>query len=98
MDIFLHKYAEFKIDVIDEQDRLEGEKVQMESGLDADGKYEEYERNTDEEAVDEDNYEESENSEGDTDEEAVDEDNDEEAVEDDDGKMVKQLKKCVKVV
>merc|ERR1712015_380556 len=49
MDQFLYKYAELKIDVIDEQDGLEGKKVQTGSGID-----EEYEEDTDEEAVDED--------------------------------------------
>ena len=34
MDLFLYKYAELKIDVIDEQDGLEGRKVQTGSGLD----------------------------------------------------------------
>ena len=56
-----------KIDVIDEQDGLEGKKVQTGSGLDDDGKYEEYEGYTDEEAVDEDNDGEYENSKGGTD-------------------------------
>merc|ERR1711942_433769 len=70
MDNFLYKYAELKIDIIDEQDGLEGKKVQTGSG--EDGEYEEYEGDTDEEAVDDD-------GEGDTDEETVDED-DEEAV------------------
>merc|ERR1711954_356979 len=74
MDQFLYKYAELKIDIIDEQDGLEGTKVQTGSGVD--GKYEEYEGDTDEEAVDDD-------GEGDTDEETVDED-DEEAVDEDD--------------
>ena len=69
MDLFLYKYAELKIDVIDEQDGLEGRKTQTGSGIDDDE-----EGDTDEEAVDEE-YE------GETDEEAVDED--EEAVEDD---------------
>ena len=72
MDQFLYKYAELKIDIIDEQDGLEGKKVQTGSGLDEE--YEEYEGDTDEEAVDE---------EGDTDEETVGED-DEEAVDEDD--------------
>ena len=99
MDQFLYKYAELKIDVIDEQDGLEGRKVQTGGGLDD---YEEYEGDTDEEAVDE---------EGDTDEETVDEDDeeavdeddeeamdDEEAVEDDhDGEKVKEMcKGCLK--
>ena len=57
MDQFLYKYAELKIDIIDEQDGLEGKKVQKGSGLD-----EEYEGDTDEEAVDDDD------GEGDTDE------------------------------
>ena len=78
MDQFLYKYAELKIDIIDEQDGLEGKKVQTGSGVD--GKYEEYEGDTDEEAVDDD-------GEGDTDEEAVDED-DEEAVDEDDEEAV----------
>merc|ERR1711867_244859 len=58
MDKFLYKYAELKIDIIDEQDGLEGTKVQRGSGLNNI-----YEGDTDEEEVDED---------GDTDEEAVD--------------------------
>ena len=70
MDQFLYKYAELKIDIIDEQDGLEGTKVQTGSGVD--GKYEEYEGDTDEEAVDDD---------GDTDEEPV--DDDEEPIDDD---------------
>ena len=53
MDQFLYKYAELKIDIIDEQDGLEGKKVQTGSGVDDDGEYEEYEGDTDEEAVDE---------------------------------------------
>merc|ERR1712002_1290482 len=57
MDKFLYKYAELKIDIIDEQDGLEGTKVQRGSGLNNI-----YEGDTDEEAVDD----------GDTDEEAVD--------------------------
>ena len=71
MDNFLYKYAELKIDIIDEQDGLEGTKVQRGSGLNNI-----YEGDTDEEAVDDD---------GDTDEEEVDEDGDtdEEAVDDD---------------
>ena len=52
MDRFLYKYAELKIDVIDEQDGLEGKKVQTGSGID-----EEYEGDTDEEAVDEEDEE-----------------------------------------
>ena len=73
MDKFLYKYAELKIDIIDEQDGLEGKKVQRGSGLN-----DIYEGDTDEEAVDDD---------GDTDEEAVDDDDgegdtDEEAVDD----------------
>ena len=72
MDKFLYKYAELKIDIIDEQDGLEGTKVQRGSGLN-----DIYEGDTDEEAVDDD---------GDTDEEAVDDDGegdtDEEAVDD----------------
>merc|ERR1711954_213437 len=51
MDQFLYKYAELKIVVIDEQDGLEGRKVQTGGGLDD---YEEYEGDTDEEAVDDD--------------------------------------------
>merc|ERR1711942_626091 len=73
MDKFLYKYAELKIEIIDEQDGLEGTKVQRGSGLNNI-----YEGDTDEEAVDDD---------GDTDEEEVDEDGDgdtdEEAVDDD---------------
>ena len=80
MDLFLYKYAELKIDVIDEQDGLEGRKVQTGSGLDDD---EEYEGDTDEEAVDEDD---DENNEGDTDEEPVDEDADENDEDDEKGK------------
>merc|ERR1711872_396064 len=56
MDKFLYKYAELKIDIIDEQDGLEGTKVQRGSGLNNI-----YEGDTDEEAVDDDD--------GDTDEE-----------------------------
>ena len=83
MDNFLYKYAELKIDIIDEQDGLEGKKVQKGSGLD-----DEYEGDTDEEAVDddEDTDEEVVDEEGDTDEEAVD---DEEAMdEEEEGKDV----------
>ena len=101
MDQFLYKYAELKIDVIDEQDGLEGKKVQTGSGFD--NKYEEYEGDTDEEAVDEED-EENEEYEGNTDEEAVDEDDededDEEAVEDMDdeasGKVKENCKGCLK--
>ena len=75
MDLFLYKYAELKIDVIDEQDGLEGKKVQTGSGID-----EEYEGDTDEEAVDE----EDEEYEGNTDEEAVDEEDEDEDMDDDD--------------
>ena len=83
MDKFLYKYAELKIDIIDEEDGLEGKKVQTGSGLD-----DEYEGDTDEEAVDddEDTDEEVVDEEGDTDEEAVD---DEEAMdEEEEGKDV----------
>ena len=52
MDLFLYKYAELKIDVIDEQDGLEGKKAQTGSGIDDDE-----EGDTDEEAVDEDDDE-----------------------------------------
>merc|ERR1711954_78687 len=88
MDQFLYKYAELKIDIIDEQDGLEGKTVQTGSGVD--GKYEEYEGDTDEEAVDED------------DEEAVDEDDEEAMDEEDDeddhgGEKVKEMcKGCLK--
>ena len=82
MDQFLYKYAELKIDVIDEQDGLEGKKVQTGSGID-----EEYEGDTDEEAVDED-----EEYEGDTDEEAVDEEDDQDAVEDEDDEAGEKVK------
>ena len=87
MDQFLYKYAELKIDVIDEQDGLEGKKVQTGSGID-----EEYEGDTDEEAVDE----EDEEYEGSTDEEAVDEED--EAVEDmdDDDKGKSDCNGCFK--
>ena len=51
MDQYLYKYAELKIDVIDEQDGLEVRKAQTGSGMDDD---EEYEGDTDEEPVDED--------------------------------------------
>ena len=93
MDLFLYKYAELKIDVIDEQDGLEGRKTQTGSGID-----EEYEGDTDEEAIDEDD---DENIEGDTDEEPVDEDaDDEEAVEDMDdeasGKVKENCNGCLK--
>ena len=82
MDLFLYKYAELKIDVIDEQDGLEGRKAQTGSGIDDDE-----EGDTDEEAVDEE-YE------GDTDEEAVDEDDDE-ALEDMDDEASETVKeKC----
>ena len=74
MDKFLYKYAELKIDIIDEQDGLEGKKVQTGSGLD-----DEYEGDTDEEAVDDD---------GDTDEEAVDDDDEEAMDEEEEGKDV----------
>ena len=88
MDEFLYKYAELKIDVIDEQDGLEGKKVQTGSGLD-----EEYEEDTDEEAVDDD--EEYEEYEGDTDEEAVDEEDDQDAVEEEDDEAGEKVKeKC----
>ena len=84
MDQFLYKYAELKIDVIDEQDGLEGKKVQTGSGIDDDD-----EGDTDEEAVDDD-----EEYEGDTDEEAVDEDDDE-ALEDMDDEASETVKeKC----
>ena len=93
MDQFLYKYAELKIDIIDEQDGLEGKKVQKGSGLD-----EEYEGDTDEEAVDDDDGEEDTDEEA-VDEEAVDEEeamDEEEAVEDD-GKKVKEMcKGCLK--
>ena len=79
MDQFLYKYAELKIDVIDEQDGLEGRKVQTGSGID-----EEYEGDTYEEAVDEDDDREYENNEVDTDEEAVDDDEDDDDEEEDD--------------
>ena len=82
LDLFLYKYAELKIDVIDEQDGLEGKKAQTGSGIDDDE-----EGDTDEEAVDEE-YE------GDTDKEAVDED--EEAVEDDEEKIKSDCKGCSK--
>ena len=78
MDQFLYKYAELKIDVIDEQDGLEGKKVQTGSGLDD-------EEDTDEEAVDDD-----EEYEGDTDEEAVDEE--EETVEEEDDEAGEKIK------
>ena len=82
MDEFLYKYAELKIDVIDEQDGLEGRKAQTGSGIDDDE-----DTDTDEEAVDEDD-------EGNTDEEAVDED-DEEALEDMDDEESETVKeKC----
>merc|ERR1712240_532675 len=74
MDNFLYKYAELKIDIIDEQDGLEGKKVQKGSGLD-----DEYEGDTDEEAVDDDD------GEGDTDEEAVDDEEEEPIDDDEDG-------------
>ena len=80
MDQFLYKYAELKIDVIDEQDGLEGKKVQTGSGLDDDD-----EGDTDEEAVDDD-----EEYEGDTDEEAVDEE--EETVEEEDDEAGEKIK------
>merc|ERR1712095_109325 len=83
MDNFLYKYAELKIDIIDEQDGLEGKKVQRGSGLN-----DIYEGDTDEEAVDddEDTDEEVVDEEGDTGEEAVD---DEEAMdEEEEGKDV----------
>ena len=80
------KYAELKIDVIDEQDGLEGKKVQTGSGIDED-----YEGDTDEEAVDE----EDEEYEGNTDEEAVDEEED--TVEDmDDDKGKSDCNGCLK--
>ena len=82
MDQFLYKYAELKIDVIDEQDGLEGKKVQTGSGLDDDD-----EGDTDEEAVDDD-----EEYEGDTDEEAVDEEDDQDAVEDEDDEAGEKVK------
>ena len=95
MDQFLYKYAELKIDVIDEQDGLEVRKAQTGSGIDDD---EEYEGDTDEEAVDEDEEaaenDDDENNEGDTDEEAVDEDADENDEEDDKGKS--DCKGCLK--
>ena len=90
MDQFLYKYAELKIDVIDEQDGLEGKKVQTGSGID-----EEYEGDTDEEAVDE----EDEEYEGNTDEEAVDEEDDQDTVEDmddDDDKGKSDCNGCLK--
>ena len=90
MDQFLYKYAELKIDVIDEQDGLEGRKVQTGGGLDD---YEEYEGDTDEEAVDEDDDGEYENNEGDTDEEAVDEDEDDD---DEEEKIESICKGCLK--
>ena len=80
MDQFLYKYAELKIDVIDEQDGLEGKKVQTGSGLDDD-------EDTDEEAVDDD-----EEYEGDTDEEAVDEEDDQDAVEEEDDEAGEKIK------
>ena len=95
MDQFLYKYAELKIDVIDEQDGLEVRKAQTGSGIDDD---EEYEGDTDEEAVDEDEEaaenDDDENNEGDTDEEAVDEDADENDEDDDKGKS--DCKGCLK--
>ena len=93
MDQFLYKYAELKIDVIDEQDGFEVRKAQTGSGID-----EEYEGGTDEEAVDENEEaaenDDDENNEGDTDEEAVDEDADENDEDDDKGKS--DCKGCLK--
>ena len=82
MDEFLYKYAELKIDVIDEQDGLEGRKAQTGNGIDDD-------EDTDEEAVDEDD-------EGDTDEEAVDEDTEEAAEDEPNDKGKSSCKDCLK--
>ena len=82
MDEFLYKYAELKIDVIDEQYGLEGRKAQTGNGIDDD-------EDTDEEAVDEDD-------EGDTDEEAVDEDTEEAAEDEPNDKGKSSCKDCLK--
>ena len=92
MDQFLYKYAELKIDVIDEQDGLEGRKAQTGSGIDDDE-----EGDTDEEAVDENDEGETDEEAVDEDEEAVDEDTDEDGEDDEASETVKEkCKGCLK--
>ena len=83
MNQFLYKYAELKIDVIDEQDGLEERKVQTGCGIESDEEYENGEGDTDEEAVDDDD-----------DQEAVDDDDE---PNDEPSEMVKSnCKECLK--
>ena len=102
IDNFSCKYAELKVDVIDEKDGLENVKIQFGKGVD--DKSEDDESNDDESeefAEEDDEVGEEDDSEGDTDEEAVDEDNDrggdtnEEAVdEDNEDEKVKKDAEC----
>ena len=85
---FSCKYAELKVDVIDENEGLENVKIQFGKGVDDESEDDESE-DDEEFAEEDDEVGEEDDSEGDTDEEAVDEDNDkggdtnEEAVDED---------------
>ena len=97
MNNFSIKYAELKVDVIDENDGLENVKIQFGKGVDDES--EDGEEFAEEDEVE---IEEEDDSEGDTDEEAVDEDNDEdvdtnednEDVNEDDNEKVKKATEC----
>ena len=102
MNNFSCKYAELKVDVIDENDGLENVKIQFGKGVDDESEDDESEDGEEFAEEDEVEIEEEDDSEGDTDEEAVDEDNDEdvdtnednEDVNEDDNEKVKKATEC----
>ena len=99
MNTFSCKYAELKVDVIDEIEGLENVKIQFGKGVDGESEDDESE-DGEEFAEEDDEVEEEDDSEGDTDEEAVDEDNEggdtnEEAVDEDNAdEKVKKGAEC----